>query len=263
MDYLKPVLSFVRQLFLSAGFFSGKSLSKNEIGNVLNKIRPVTSDHELVRVGSAGDGGYLLPKDFDGISAVFSPGVADVAEFESHFIALGIPCFLVDHTVDKPPIVNELIFFERIKLGVQTEPGVSTSLADWVKLKAPEGDLILQIDIEGSEYEALLSAPPEVLNRFRHIIVEFHDFGWIASKFGARIIGATLEKLQKNHVPVHAHPNNCCPPLKTKGLQIPNVVEVTFTRRDRVRADAEFSELPHHLDVPNIRGKDQQIVWLA
>ena len=251
----------MRQFLISAGLFSSKSLTKHEIENVLKMIRPVTADHELIRVGLAGDGGYLLPDDIDEISAVFSPGVADVAEFETYFVSRGVQCFLIDHTVDKAPIDNEFICFEKIRLGVRTEPGVSTSLADWVQSKAPEGDLMLQIDVEGSEYEALLSTPPEVLNRFRHIIVEFHDFGWITSNFGSRIIAATLEKLLNSHVPVHAHPNNCCPPLKSKGVKIPNVVEVTFSRRDRVRASAGFSKLPHELDVPNTSGKTWEIVW--
>lgn len=40
-----------------------------------------------------------------------------------------------------------------------------------------EVDLI-KIDIEGAEFDALLQAPDEVLNRFKQITIEFHDFIW-------------------------------------------------------------------------------------
>ncbi len=53
---------------------------------------------------------------------------------------------------------------------------VTISLADLLT-DAPEGPLdILKVDVEGSEYDILLNTPPEVLQRFTQITVEFHDF---------------------------------------------------------------------------------------
>jgi FkbM family methyltransferase len=58
--------------------------------------------------------------------------------------------------------------------GTATVPVSTMTLAELVgKIGAPVVDL-LKMDIEGSEYDVLLSASADVLRTFRRIIVEFH-----------------------------------------------------------------------------------------
>ena len=54
--------------------------------NFVKKLRPVKTKFNLIRIGGAKDGGYLLPADLDGIAACFSPGVADTANFETELL---------------------------------------------------------------------------------------------------------------------------------------------------------------------------------
>ena len=55
----------------------------NKLNFFLLKIRPLETNHRLIRVGSDYDGGYLLPDDLDEVKYCFSPGVSDNISFET------------------------------------------------------------------------------------------------------------------------------------------------------------------------------------
>ncbi|GAA8118001.1 hypothetical protein HpBT107_13970 [Helicobacter pylori] len=48
----------------------------------------------MVRWGAKHDGGYLIPNDFEGIKALFSPGVGGESAFEEDFYR---QCKLANH----------------------------------------------------------------------------------------------------------------------------------------------------------------------
>ena len=50
---------------------------------------------------------------------------------------------------------------------------------------------------------------------------------------------------------VHVHPNNACSTWEYKDIRFPEVIEVTFLRRDRIKAIGGYAELPHKLDQLN------------
>lgn len=54
------------------------------IRETLSLVRPVHTGYDLVRIGGEGDGGYLVPDDFEGMKTCFSPGVSFVSDFEEH-----------------------------------------------------------------------------------------------------------------------------------------------------------------------------------
>lgn len=218
---------------------------------VLRRFRPVTATAPLVRLGGDADGGYLLPDDFAGIVAAFSPGVDDKVSFDLDVVARGIPSFLMDASVDGLPVSHPLLRFEGAFLGARTGRG-TVSLEDWVRREAPEqGDLLLQMDIEGAEFAVLASAPEAVLRRFRMIVIEFHQFHEVFdSRWRARVM-PVLEKLERHFVPVHLHHNNHAALWEAQGMTFPRVFEVTYLRRDRGFEDRE-PVLPHPLDQPNV-----------
>ncbi|MCJ8518101.1 hypothetical protein ABID21_001007 [Pseudorhizobium tarimense] len=63
--------------------------------------------------------------------------------------------------------------------------------------------------------------------------------------------GALLGKLSELFVPVHAHPNNCCGEFVIPGteIRIPNVLKLTYLRRDRASKVKYPPLLPHPNDV--------------
>ncbi len=89
-----------QSLLLNRRITLGKAASTEAVAEFLSTIRPVETEHPLIRVGGDGDGGYLIPNDLEGIAACFSPGVATTADFEAGMAARGIRCFLADASVE-------------------------------------------------------------------------------------------------------------------------------------------------------------------
>ena len=238
-------------LFLSAGIAVGKQADRGAVRRLIARLHPVTTRLPLIRIGAEGDGGYLVPDDLDGIAACFSPGVDNRASFESAMIARGIPCFLADRSVQGPPVTHAMIHFEHKFLGAIDDEGTLT-LDRWVADNAPASDdLILQMDIEGAEWIVLLNTSPELLRRFRIIVMEVHDLERLFDKHAFPIIEAAFLRLLQDFHLVHNHPNNYGSSVRVGDLVIPRVLEMTWLRKDRADAIASARQFPHPLDVVN------------
>jgi hypothetical protein len=219
-------------------------------------VRPVSTNHPLIRIGGESDGGYLIPDDLDNVRVCFSPGVSKVASFESDLAQRGITSFLADYSVDAPPTGNDLFHFEKKYLGT-TEDSVYMTLGNWVRRNAPdEKDMILQMDIEGAEYGIIFDTSSELLQRFRIIVIEFHRLQNLCDKQAFELINLTFKKLLKDFDVVHIHPNNRVKPVTYGTIQIPPLLEFTFLRKDRVLTRQPATHFPHPLDRKNITRKN-------
>ena len=91
------------------------------------------------------------------------------------------------------------------------------------------------MDIEGAEYRNMLSSSETLLKRFRIIVIELHHLENLLLNKKGNQIESLLKKLNKTHICIHAHPNNCCGELidSETGMNIPRVIELTYLRRDR------------------------------
>jgi hypothetical protein len=226
--------------------------SKDALATFLTSIHPITGGHPLVRVGGDGDGGYLVPDDFGGVVNCFSPGVAETANFELDMAAKGISSFMADYSVQESPVQHPMLYFEKKYLGIVNDD-VFITLDDWVRQRAsPEGDLLLQMDIEGAEYRVILDSDRSTLCRFRVIVVEFHAMTNLMNLHGFEIINLAFNKLLKDFEVVHIHPNNCNKPVNHLGFEIPPVMEFTFHRKDRVQKQGFATAFPHALDHTNV-----------
>lgn len=228
------------------------SVSRELISDFVTAIRPIDTEHELMRVGSPADGGYLIPNDLDGVKWLFSPGVSTNWSFESALLQRGLVAFLCDGSITNAPTYDARLTFTRKNLGV-TDGNSSMTLESWLEssIGAADGDCILQMDIEGGEYECLLSTPRYILRRFRVIVVEFHALDLITSKLGYLLITRTFQHLAPDFQIVHIHPNNCRKQVRVRGVEIHPVIEVTFLRQDRISTHSPSYRDKHHLDADN------------
>ncbi len=241
----------------AAGMYPSRSTARDRIASLISQLHPVTTDQELIRLGSDGDGGYLIPDDLAGVSICFSPGVGSLVGFERDCAARGMSVFMADASVSSPVQGEQALAFTPKFIGAKTSDEYIT-MDEWVSASgAGTGEeMLLQMDIEGGEYESILSMSDLLLRRFRIMAIEFHSLDqlWSAPFFG--IAGRAFEKILQSHACVHIHPNNCRRPVRKAGISIPPVMEFTFLRRDRLRGAGYATTFPHLLDMANEAGAD-------
>jgi hypothetical protein len=257
----KSLKKLAWNIFAGINIHHGELTNKNKLQSLLNKLRPVCSDKELIRMGPKRDGGYLVPNDLDGIEACFSPGVGCSSAFEKDCAERGIKVFLADGFVEKPRLEHKLFHFTRKNLGILTNENFMT-IDDWVAVSLPDsqGDLLLQMDIEGAEYEVLLGASDKLLKRFRIILVEFHHLNGLWDNLFFQLVSRMFEKLLQTHTCVHNHPNNYQGSVKIKNMEIPLVTELTFLRNDRVSGSSFAKIFPHPLDADNSKNNPSLVL---
>lgn len=118
--------------------------------------------------------------------------------------------------------------------------------------------LLGKFDIEGAEWGAFAEASKEDLQRFRQLVVEFHNLGTLEKHAAYRKAIDTI--LSAGFVVVHLHGNNCCGVVDFDGgrYQAPKVLEVTFVNQKAHATTAiECIAKPERLrqDGKNIKSK--------
>jgi hypothetical protein len=251
------------------------------VSDLLSIVTPKASPAPLIRMGGNIDGAYLVPDDLQGIKACFSPGVNNRKVFEDELATQhGIRSHMCDFSSDvdqlSTPLIPDYQTFDKKWLDIDGGAD-SISLQEWIAIYAPDpgDDLLLQIDIEGAEFRNLNSATEDTLRRFRIIVIELHELTDVLNPGRVEVeLAPLLRKLDKTHICVHAHPNNCCGDAidPESGRNIPRVIELTLLRRDRFDFEGASAAMfppcmPHPLDiaqnVPSIEPLHMNGNWLG
>jgi hypothetical protein len=226
---------------------------KQDVINLLSRLNPQDNGHSLIRVGGPGDGGYLVPDDLMGITELFSPGSKKLSSFEKEAAELwNIKSYICDLIEEKPIDLTTFQDFTAAWVGPFTDGKMLVSLADWVeeKSKSP-GDLILQMDIEGAEFQTLIAAPTNLVKRFRIIVIELHFLEALKNRWAFKYIYTPFfEKLLNNFDVIHAHPNNCCGTWNYGDVEYPRLIELTLHRKDRGKKLTPRQSSRNELDQP-------------
>jgi hypothetical protein len=222
---------------------------------LIDLIKPYNLGYDLIRVGPSGDGGYLVPDVLKKIKTCFSPGVGKIHGFENDLLERGIKVFMADGTVEKPILSNKNYEFIKKNLGT-LEDDVTTTLNSWMENKQAQDDVILQMDIEGSEYEVVNSLDESNLKKFKVMIIEFHYFEQVVTKMGYKIIESVMKKILKYFDVAHIHPNNSSGSYKINKVVVPSALEITFLSKELSLKKDRINKLPHKLDFKNISHED-------
>ncbi len=217
-------------------------------------LTPSKTNLELVRVGGTLDGSYLIPKLEREFGGVISPGVGQTFDFEKNVVGTSTLVVLIDGTVSKPEsLPSNFIFISKLLGAQDSEEGDFVSLKTVVnEYFGSAEDLVLQMDIEGGEYEVLNSLSGDELNQFALVVVEFHHLHNL--EFNAewnKSLEHSILCLQKDFELVHTHPNNAGGFFVRNFAKYPKVVETTWVRKDLVDRKFGPSTLPNPLDIPN------------
>ena len=225
---------------------------------LFSKIFIYDTGHKLIRLGAEKDGGYLVPDILDEIKYLFSPGVSNETSFDEGCCKKKITPFLLDGTID----YNGPFNFIKKNLNIFSDDN-NITLRDWLNsanLAENENNLMLQMDIEGSEWNILDNIELSLLKKFKIIVIEFHFF----KKFIKNIqkISKVFEKLNVDFTICHIHPNNCANNfINVKGFEIKRCYEFTFINNNSLLKKTEIKySLPHELDRPNGRNMEDTVL---
>ena len=190
----------------------------------------------LERFGGSGDGGYFCPANIANIKYIFSPGYGGAKYFEDHMSLLGKQVYMCDPNFEAVENLRVNQEFESIGISAsKNQEGNFITLENWIdsKVGTDANDLLLQMDIEGEEWDIFASSDSKFLNRFEIMIVEFHGLERILYDYQfARLAEASLSKLSLTFTNVFCKANNVGGYVYFKGKKFPKVIECTFVRNN-------------------------------
>lgn len=258
---MKTIKNLIRGILETRGInFAKNSMTlgltpKSEIVALLERLRPVNNGHQLIRIGGPGDGGYLVPDDFEGIEECFSPGSNLLWSFEKSLqTQFGIRSFMCDTLDQKPSDLTNFQEFTQGWVGPYSDGQKFISLGDWMKSSvSTNSDLILQMDIEGAEYQTLLSLSTSDLQRFRIIVIEIHFLEALKNRWAFEMIYRPFFScLLDLYDVVHLHPNNCCGIWSMGNFEYPRIIELTLHRKDRSTQITNLMTTSNPEDAPSV-----------
>ena len=191
----------------------------------------------------------------DKIKICFSPGVGNTHGFEQELSKKGIKILMADGTVEEPNLSISNYSFLKKNIGAY-EDEVTTTMNTWINSTETQNNLLLQMDIEGSEYEAISCLDEINLKKFQVMVIEFHHFEQVLTKMGYKIVKNVLKKILKNFDVAHIHPNNCCGSYEIKKTIIPSTLEITFLNKKLSLKKEKVNKLPNNLDSKNLKNKE-------
>jgi hypothetical protein len=211
-----------------------------------------------VRLGTqTGDGGYVMVDSFDSIGAGLSLGIGANVSWDIEMANRGIDILQYDNTVVKSPVSHQRFRFHHCRVaGRDSSDGSFVSVGTMLRHVPANRDVVLKMDIEGAEWESLASISNEVMKRFSQILVELH-FPLSGSPLEVASRLRTLRRIRRTHEVVHVHANNFIDTTDVEGVEIPQVIEISYLRKDLARFDNTVEEFPGEFDAPNSTTKPE------
>lgn len=225
-----------------------------------------SSPFKKERIGRSFDGGYVVC-DIQDIEydLLLAGGIDRDTSFEDAWLNKypSKKCLAYDGTINKCPSTHPN--FTWIKKNITATPSKKTDIITKL-IKRPAvatnetnlhdilnsyKSIFLKMDIEGWEIPWLETLTPKHMDSLSQIIIEFH------TPFSERE-NKIFEKLNKTHVLLHLHGNNCCGTRIHNGIIIPNIFECTYVHKRFIPSPLTLNKdpLPCVLDSPNIQDRD-------
>ncbi len=214
-------------------------------------------DSDKIRIGGDADGGYVMLNDFEQLDGVLSYGVGtvevagkDCISFDYDLALRGLPVVLLDHTVDTLPQWHPNFVFVKEGVGSKDKRKTKTIKTHLKQLTKGGDRLILKMDVEGAEYDAINATSPATLRKFRQIIIELHDLTRLDDPRRRSQILETLERLDRDFILHHVHGNNTAKVATIDGLKVIDVLELSYARKDTVDPAPALESFPTAFDRP-------------
>lgn len=177
--------------------------------DLLDELQPLVLKYcDLKRFGSANDGGYLLCDNLsDGIESAYSYGVGPNDDFGCQVSKrYGVPVHQYDCFDPSRPSCAEGVFvFHDECIGAESELDARPVFDTLQSHVARNGDrgkrLLVKIDVEGAEWDALWATPDDVFAQIDQMPMELHG---VDDPLSLEVI----RKLKRHFHLVNLHFNN-------------------------------------------------------
>ncbi len=210
------------------------------------KIFPVNSKH-LVRVGPEGDGGYSIANYFENIE-VCSLGIENEIKKDLFFSEKKITVYAYDNSIDQYPIIDNRIQFE--KLTVSGDSGPNCITLDEI-IERTTNNLIVFMDIEGSEWDVLSKVNLDYFERIDQLIIEFHNLEAIFSDQEEAYFRISILNKLMFFKPIIINANNWTNQFNVDGYSVPTTIEVTYVSDKVYEKIKGFASNPINFRFPN------------
>jgi hypothetical protein len=219
---------------------------------LFRELQPVAlSDCRLERIGSKGDGGYLMCTNLLGkIQSAYSYGIAGNDDWGCQTSQrFGVPVHQYDcFDLTRPPCPGGRAVFHEECVGPRAERLDGRAYDSVPGQIAKNGDadktIVLKMDVEGAELESLSATPDALLDRVEQLVIELHSAD-------QAYLDLVLRLKRTFHV-AHLHYNNSRCTTQWKPFPSP-VYEVLFVNKRLATPvpGAPPPPLPHPLDSVN------------
>ena len=208
--------------------------------------------YDMVRIGDEHDGGYVMLNDFEKCGVAYSFGLASNCKWEEDISCRGVKVNCYDHTISE--IISDMPSIHFYKKGLTGSKRSDSTLFQLSSLIEENNDvdkmnMILKMDIEGSEWEVIRNLDSELIKRFDQITVELHNLVDHISKKEV-IIGA-LKRIAETHTCIWIHGNNNGQIGECGNIIIPNYIEATFANKESYEFEEIDYSCPTQFDSPN------------
>lgn len=202
------------------------------IQNLVSILSPMKFKGDLIRIGNKGDGSYILPKNIiNSKSYLISGGIANNNEFELELAKKGVIGIQIDNSIKNPPKEHPNLSFRIATLGAKDGPQ-TVSLENLISNAPIKKELIVKLDVEGSEIDALQHLSKKSLKKINCLVLELHNLSSLAQD--DKIL-QTLQKLKNaGLLSIYIQANNGILDYIISGVLIPDNVEITFVKKGRV-----------------------------
>ena len=134
------------------------------------KLTPFDVGHTKIHFGPQYDGGYVISQDcLNKTDVVYSLGIGTECDFDIAIANLGYKVYQYEANYPQTFKQHENFVYKQMYI-------TGLSLMEEITNNSHESrSIFLSMDIEGGEYDVLLSMPDQVLDRFNQICFEMHD----------------------------------------------------------------------------------------
>lgn len=220
-----------------------------------------------VLFGNVTECPYVLLDDIREIKIAYSFGIYYMISFDKALADKGIDVYMYDHTINKLVFENPKFHWKKIGVISESKKKQNKTMKTINELLIENGhfqekNMILKIDIEYDEWDILNEISPEILKKFKYIILELHF--WKIEEYELYI--NCLTKLTIYHQVFHIHCCNCASLLSIGDFPICNTLEVSYIIKEGNSFKKDTSVYPikgfDYKSCPNEKSLDKEQIIL-